>query len=115
MDSNWSSWTSVALGFWLMIASLMPGFGPGWPARGEDLALGIVVMVLASWPALAESPSRLWSFGLCVAAAWIVYAPLGLGYEVSRLALVNDLVVGIGLFALNATIVLSRRSVPSIS
>ncbi|HVC19529.1 MAG TPA: hypothetical protein VNE16_05580 [Vicinamibacterales bacterium] len=115
MNTNWSSWTSVALGFWLIISALMPAFGPGWPARGEDLALGIAVMGLSSWPALAGSASRLWSIGLCLAAVWIVYAPLGLGYDVSRAALVNDVIVGIALFAVNAIVVAYRRSAASAS
>ncbi|HVB37887.1 MAG TPA: hypothetical protein VND92_05085 [Vicinamibacterales bacterium] len=99
---KWTTWATIALGFWLMASALLPGFGPSTAARAEDLALGILIMGIASWPALAGGGSRLWAAGLCVLGVWAAFAPYWMTYTMSETARFNDLVVGIVVFLINA-------------
>jgi hypothetical protein len=85
-----------------MISALLPGFEPSVAARAEDLALGILIMGVASWPALAGGGSRLWAAGLCLLGLWVAFAPYWMDYLVSGTARLNDLVVGLAVVVINA-------------
>ncbi|MDE3155607.1 MAG: SPW repeat protein [Acidobacteriota bacterium] len=101
---KWTTWATIALGLWLMISALLPGFGPSTAARAESLALGILIMGIASWPALAGGGSRFWAAGLCLLGLWVATAPYWMGYVASATERLNDLVVGLAVVVVNALV-----------
>ncbi len=46
------SWANVLLGIWLIVAPFVLGYGPN-PAVWNDIILGIIVIVLGAWSAIA--------------------------------------------------------------
>ena len=53
------SWTIVVLGFWLVIAPFVLGYGAAdlavaSTAQANDVTVGLIVIVLGSWSALAS-------------------------------------------------------------
>jgi len=51
------SWVNFALGLWLIVAPFILLYGPG-PAIFNDIAVGVVVICLAAWSAMAAKAAR---------------------------------------------------------
>jgi hypothetical protein len=48
------SWTNFVLGGWLVIAPFALGYGDVGDAVADDITVGIIVLALAAWSALAS-------------------------------------------------------------
>jgi hypothetical protein len=48
------SWTNFALGFWLVMAPFFLGFGGVVTAMWNHVIIGLIVLVLAAWSAVAS-------------------------------------------------------------
>jgi hypothetical protein len=51
------SWVNFVLGLWLIVAPFVLLYGPG-PAIFNDIFVGIIVIILAAWSAMATKSAR---------------------------------------------------------
>jgi hypothetical protein len=49
----WASWINVLLGIWVMISPFVLGFGDLETAKTNNVAFGMIVIILAGWSGLA--------------------------------------------------------------
>ncbi len=56
-DAPWMSWVNVALGIWLIISPWVLGYSVVASALWNDVIVGVLVIVLGAWSAMA-SPVR---------------------------------------------------------
>lgn len=54
--SAWLSWTSAALGVWLMFSPLLLGYGGMTTALVNDVVTGAIITALGAWAALVSPP-----------------------------------------------------------
>ncbi|MBW3665347.1 MAG: SPW repeat protein [Actinobacteria bacterium] len=52
------SWTNFVLGLWLLAAPFVAGYGDVGSAVGNDITVGIVVLIFAAWSAVASRDVR---------------------------------------------------------
>lgn len=52
------SWTNFVLGLWLLVAPFVAGYGDVGAAVGNDITLGIVIVIFAAWSAVASKDVR---------------------------------------------------------
>lgn len=57
-DAAWLSWINAVLGLWVLLSPWILGFSEFDVATGNNIILGIIVIVLASWSALATNADR---------------------------------------------------------
>jgi hypothetical protein len=55
--SAWMSWINVVLGIWVLISPWVLGFGNVQSAVTNNVIMGIIVIILAGWSALATDTS----------------------------------------------------------
>jgi SPW repeat len=93
---RWTSWTSVVLGIWLLIAPFVVGYHMvSAAAATEDVVMGILILGFALWTALAVAPPAGMGWAVFLFGVWVAAAPFAVGYQtVSTSAMVNDLIVG---------------------
>ena len=94
---RWASWVLVIFGIWLIIAPFVLGYSViSAAATTEDVVLGIVILILSLWSALAVVPPGGVSWILLLLGIWVLIAPFVVGYAVmSSTATGNDVVMGI--------------------
>jgi hypothetical protein len=98
---KWASWILVIFGIWLIIAPFVLGYSTiSSGATTNDVVLGIVVLILSLWSALAVVPPGGVSWILLLLGIWVLIAPFVVGYAVmSSTATGNDVVMGILIIA----------------
>jgi hypothetical protein len=52
---KWEEWVNAALGAWLIVSPFLLGFSAIGAALWNQLIVGLVVLVLAAWAAMAET------------------------------------------------------------
>jgi SPW repeat len=52
---KWEEWINAALGAWLIVSPFILGFSAISAALWNQLGVGLVVLVLAAWAAMAET------------------------------------------------------------
>jgi hypothetical protein len=94
---KWASWILVIFGIWLIIAPFVLGYSTiSGAATMNDVVLGIVILILSLWSALAVVPPGSVSWILVLLGIWVLIAPFVVGYAVmSSTATGNDVVMGI--------------------
>jgi hypothetical protein len=53
---TWPSWTTTALGAWLILSPLTLGYATASTAFWNSIVMGIVIIVLSAWSAMATPP-----------------------------------------------------------
>jgi hypothetical protein len=98
------SWVNVALGLWLVIAGLLLPHVSGASVT-EDVIAGSIVALASLWAARAFRPtvSLVASWTVTLTGIWILAAPFVLGYEHARIAVINQVVVGLAVAVLAGT------------
>jgi hypothetical protein len=48
------SWTNFVLGAWLLVAPFVAGYGDVGAAVGNDITLGVIILICAAWSAVAS-------------------------------------------------------------
>jgi SPW repeat-containing protein len=56
-NNVWVSWLNVLLGIWVLISPWVVGFSSMRIAMTNNVIMGIIVIILAGWSALASSAS----------------------------------------------------------
>ncbi|HEY7791187.1 MAG TPA: SPW repeat protein [Vicinamibacterales bacterium] len=94
---KWASWVLVIFGIWLIIAPFVLGYSAiSAAATTEDVILGVVILILSLWSALAVVPPAGISWILLLLGIWVLIAPFVVGYAImSGTAMGNDVVMGI--------------------
>jgi hypothetical protein len=54
-DAAWLSWINAVLGLWVLLSPWILGFSQFNVPTGNNIILGVIVIVLASWSALATN------------------------------------------------------------
>jgi hypothetical protein len=91
------SWINVMLGLWLIMA----GFALSRvtrPAMVEEIALGLVIVCLATVSAVR--PSSMMSWFVAMAGLWTLIAPIAIDYAGASASRRNDIAVGIAVLVL---------------
>ena len=71
---RWTSWASLVLGLWLIVAPFALGYADGvW----NDVSVGVVIVVAAALAATAETATTAVTLSVVVGAAglWFAIAP----------------------------------------
>ncbi len=55
----WLSWINALLGLWLIIAPFVLGYSPVQAAMVNDIIMGIIIAVLATWSAVSSRGTSL--------------------------------------------------------
>ena len=106
------SWTNIVLGLWLVTTGLFFHHASGTTVV-DDIITGLFVSLAALWADRAFRPlmSVAATWTVVLVGLWVAAAPFTLGYERESLDVVNDLVVGLAVFALGTVniVVKGRR------
>ncbi len=91
------SWLVVLLGAWEVVAPFILGYSNAANALGDAIILGIALIILAGWAALANQDStvKTLSWINVILGVWLIIAPFIVQYANVAAALWNDIVVGI--------------------
>lgn len=94
---KWASWVSVLLAIWLIVAPFVVGYHlVSAAAATEDVVMGMLILAVALWTALAAAPPAGASWVVFLFGLWVIVAPFAIGYNLmSTSAMTNDVVVGI--------------------
>jgi hypothetical protein len=89
-------WINLIVGIWLIIAPFglsAAGVANAWAVN--DIALGILLIVLSWWMlgALTAPAGAAWFEVVC--GIWLIIAPFVLGYQGTRAAMSNNAICGI--------------------
>lgn len=97
------SWISFGLGLWLVAVGAGLGHLTGKPAV-EDITAGLFIALAAFWATQAfnETVSEAASWTVFITGAWVAIAPFALHYGAPRLAILDDVSVGLAVFVLGA-------------
>jgi hypothetical protein len=91
------SWLVVLLGAWEVVAPFILGYSNAANALWDALILGIALIILAGWAALANQDSTVKTLEWInvILGVWLIIAPFLVQYANVTAALWNDVVVGI--------------------
>jgi len=91
------SWVIAIAGLWEILAPFIIGYSSVTAAMVDAIILGILLLGLGLWAALANSSGviKVLSWINAVLGLWLVLAPFILSYSKTTVAMVNDLIVGI--------------------
>jgi hypothetical protein len=90
------TWINLILGIWLIIAPFVIGYAAvSGVAVGEDVILGILLVLFSWWILAAEFPpvGTAWFQVFC--GIWLIVAPFVLAYQGLPRATGNDITAGI--------------------
>jgi SPW repeat-containing protein len=104
---KWASWTNAILGVWLILAPWVLRYPSNVPS-GEDVLLGISVLLIAAWSANADQAVTGPAWTTMILGIWITISPWALGYRGLTQALANDVFVGILIVTFSITLVAGR-------
>jgi len=95
--AKWLNWIIVVAGIWEVLASFILGYSATTSAMWDAIVVGIVLIVLGAWAALANSSStiKILSWINAVLGLWLIVAPFIIGYSNVVTAMWNDIIVGI--------------------
>ncbi|HVC20974.1 MAG TPA: SPW repeat protein [Vicinamibacterales bacterium] len=93
---RWASWVSVVLGIWLIVAPFVVGYRRiSAAAATEDAVMGILILAVSLWAALAAAPPAAASWIVFLFGLWVVVAPFAIGdRSMATSARMNDVIVG---------------------
>jgi hypothetical protein len=112
--SNKINWVVAAIGVWEIIAPWVLGYNTLMPAVWNAVIVGAVILILAVWSALSNSPTtvRALDWINAILGGWLIIAPFVLGYSTFTVAaLWNPIIVGIVVAVLEVWAALSVRAV----
>ncbi len=94
---RWASWSSAALGLWLIVAPFALGYAHASVPLVEDILGGILVSSVALSRALGGqvASGRYVRWLPALGGLWVFLGPFGLGYTGVRGATSNDTLVGL--------------------
>ena len=91
------SWVNFFLGLWLIVAPFVLAYRDISAALWNNIIVGIVIAVLASWRALGKESVRMTvtSWVVALLGLWTLIAPFVLRYAGNASAMWNGVIVGI--------------------
>lgn len=97
------SWFVVLVGVWEISAPYILGYSATGSAVGSAITIGVALVILAAWAALASQETIVkglsWTDALL--GVWLVIAPFILGYASNTAATWNDITIGVIALALS--------------
>jgi hypothetical protein len=91
----WDSSVVLLLGFWLTVAPLVLGYGFIGAAVWNGAVVGTLLIILAGMKAFRQFRNPAASWISVVLGAWLMLAPLVLGYSAASSLLWNGIIVGL--------------------
>jgi hypothetical protein len=112
VPAAWAGWINLILGIWLIISPWVVGYSAHGTALGNNVVLGILVLIAGI--VATSTPSLSPSWWNVVFGIWLIISPFILGYTGLEGAMVNDIVLGVvvGVLALFAGLMKSITSRP---
>ena len=106
------SWIVALFGVWEVLAPFVLGYSAATVALWNAIVLGVVLVVLGVWAAVAQTTLTLKTLDWIntVLGIWLIVAPFILSYTGVTAALWNDIIVGIVVAVLAAWAALTVSS-----
>ncbi len=91
------NWLVVVAGVWEVVAPFILGYAAISGALWDAIIIGVVLIILGAWAALAgqDSTVKLLSWINAVLGLWLVIAPFIISYSSVVAAMWNDIIVGV--------------------
>jgi hypothetical protein len=114
--SNKINWVVALVGIWEGLAPFILGYSDIAAAVWNAIIVGLIVLVLAVWSALTDSPTTAKTLDWINVAVgiWLIIAPFVLGYSIVTIAMWNAIIVGAVIAALEIWAALSIRTVETV-
>lgn len=100
-------------GLWLIATAFAFGYPPQSAPQENAFFVGLTVLVIAFVCAISVAASRWLSWVNVILGVWMVMAPFVLGYTGIRIALLNDMIVGVIITGLALWSVVESHRVPA--
>ncbi len=91
------NWVIALAGIWEVIAPFVLSYTKVSSAMWDAIIIGIVLVILGVWAALANSPGTVkgLSWVNAILGLWLIIAPFILSYSSTASAMWNDIIVGV--------------------
>ncbi len=91
------SWIIAVVGLWEIVAPFILGYTAVGAAMWDAIIIGVVILVLGVWAALANEEGTIKTLNWinAVLGLWLIIAPFILAYSSTVTAMWNDIIVGI--------------------